>query len=142
MHTSIFKVLLLYVSSIFLLLKISTFWFSLFLFQRYPVVMSTYLGIMGRVLLQNARFFSLLLSQMACELGQEVRFIVLLYPFGFFVSWYFSSVTLRSLAFFWHEETFPSVTCACSCSVNLEKGLLPLFFSFPWTPCNNFYMLS
>lgn len=42
------------------------------------MVMSTYLGIMGRVLLQNARFFSLLLSQMACELGQEVRFIVLL----------------------------------------------------------------
>ncbi|NWV89006.1 IPO11 protein, partial [Machaerirhynchus nigripectus] len=40
--------------------------------ERYPVVMSTYLGIMGRVLLQNARFFSLLLSQMACELGQEV----------------------------------------------------------------------
>ncbi|XP_063036786.1 importin-11 isoform X1 [Melospiza melodia melodia] len=39
--------------------------------ERYPVVMSTYLGIMGRVLLQNARFFSLLLSQMACELGQE-----------------------------------------------------------------------
>ncbi|NXX40800.1 IPO11 protein, partial [Tricholaema leucomelas] len=40
--------------------------------ERYPVVMSTYLGIMGRVLLQNTRFFSLLLSQMACELGQEV----------------------------------------------------------------------
>ncbi|XP_054373877.1 importin-11 isoform X2 [Molothrus ater] len=40
--------------------------------ERYPVVMSTYLGIMGRVLLQNARFFSLLLSQMACELGQEL----------------------------------------------------------------------
>ncbi|NWW12181.1 IPO11 protein, partial [Oreocharis arfaki] len=40
--------------------------------ERYPVVMSTYLGIMGRVLLQNARFFSLLLSQMSCELGQEV----------------------------------------------------------------------
>lgn len=40
--------------------------------ERYPVVMSTYLGIMGRVLLQNARFFSLLLGQMACELGQEL----------------------------------------------------------------------
>ncbi|XP_071587673.1 importin-11 isoform X4 [Heliangelus exortis] len=40
--------------------------------ERYPVVMSTYLGIMGRVLLQNASFFSLLLSQVACELGQEM----------------------------------------------------------------------
>ncbi|XP_052632641.1 importin-11 isoform X1 [Harpia harpyja] len=40
--------------------------------ERYPVVMSTYLGIMGRVLLQNARFFSLLLNQVACELGQEL----------------------------------------------------------------------
>ncbi|KAK4815590.1 hypothetical protein QYF61_004805, partial [Mycteria americana] len=40
--------------------------------RRYPVVMSTYLGIMGRILLQNAGFFSLLLSQMACELGQEL----------------------------------------------------------------------
>ncbi|NWS14580.1 IPO11 protein, partial [Pachyramphus minor] len=40
--------------------------------ERYPVVMSTYLGIMGRVLLQNARVFSLLLSQVACELGQEL----------------------------------------------------------------------
>ncbi|KAF1476266.1 Importin-11, partial [Pygoscelis antarcticus] len=40
--------------------------------ERYPVVMSTYLGIMGRVLLQNASFFSLLLSQMARELGQEL----------------------------------------------------------------------
>ncbi|NXS61659.1 IPO11 protein, partial [Brachypteracias leptosomus] len=40
--------------------------------ERYPVVMSTYLGIMGRVLLQNARFFSLLVSQMACALGQEL----------------------------------------------------------------------
>ncbi|NXN07176.1 IPO11 protein, partial [Indicator maculatus] len=44
--------------------------------ERYPVVMSTYLGIMGRVLLQNARFFSLLLSQMACELGQELDHIL------------------------------------------------------------------
>ncbi|XP_069737222.1 importin-11 isoform X2 [Phaenicophaeus curvirostris] len=40
--------------------------------ERNPVVMSTYLGIMGRVLLQNASFFSLLLSQMACEFGQEL----------------------------------------------------------------------
>ncbi|NXJ84659.1 IPO11 protein, partial [Trogon melanurus] len=39
--------------------------------ERYPVVMSTYLGIMGRVLLQNARFFSLVLSQVSSELGQE-----------------------------------------------------------------------
>ncbi|NXP02522.1 IPO11 protein, partial [Thinocorus orbignyianus] len=40
--------------------------------ERYPVVMSTYLGIVGRVLLQNTSFFSLFLSQMACELGQEL----------------------------------------------------------------------
>nr|XP_020639328.1 importin-11 isoform X1 [Pogona vitticeps] len=39
--------------------------------ERYPVVMSTYLGVIGRVLLQNKGFFSLLLNQMACELGQE-----------------------------------------------------------------------
>ncbi|KAJ7335927.1 hypothetical protein JRQ81_013868 [Phrynocephalus forsythii] len=39
--------------------------------ERYPVVMSTYLGVIGRVLLQNKSFFSLLLNQMACELGQE-----------------------------------------------------------------------
>lgn len=43
------------------------------------MVMSTYLGIMGRVLLQNARFFSLLLSEMAHELGQEVRIFVLVF---------------------------------------------------------------
>lgn len=41
--------------------------------QRYPVVMSTYLGIMGRVLLQNSSFFSSLLTQMAPECNQEVR---------------------------------------------------------------------
>ncbi|TFK15706.1 cAMP-specific 3',5'-cyclic phosphodiesterase 4D-like [Platysternon megacephalum] len=41
--------------------------------ERYPVVMSTYLGVIGRVLLQNASFFSLLLSQMACECGQELN---------------------------------------------------------------------
>ncbi|CAI5787518.1 importin-11 isoform X1 [Podarcis lilfordi] len=39
--------------------------------ERYPVVMSTYLGVIGRVLLQNKSFFSLLLNQMACESGQE-----------------------------------------------------------------------
>lgn len=41
--------------------------------QRYPVVMSTYLGIMGRVLLQNSSFFSSLLTQMASECSQKVR---------------------------------------------------------------------
>ncbi|CAG5924044.1 unnamed protein product, partial [Menidia menidia] len=40
--------------------------------ERYPVVMSTYLGIMGRVLLQNASFFSSLLTQMASECNQEM----------------------------------------------------------------------
>uniref|UniRef100_A0A672GE66 Importin-11 n=1 Tax=Salarias fasciatus TaxID=181472 RepID=A0A672GE66_SALFA len=40
--------------------------------ERYPVVMSTYLGIMGRVLLQNSSFFSSLLAQMASENNQEV----------------------------------------------------------------------
>ncbi|XP_068167834.1 importin-11 isoform X1 [Antennarius striatus] len=40
--------------------------------ERYPVVMSTYLGIMGRVLLQNSTFFSSLLSQMASECSQEM----------------------------------------------------------------------
>ncbi|XP_037114580.1 importin-11 [Syngnathus acus] len=40
--------------------------------ERYPVVMSTYLGIMGRILLQNSSFFSSLLTQMASELGQEI----------------------------------------------------------------------
>ncbi|XP_025019840.1 importin-11 isoform X2 [Python bivittatus] len=39
--------------------------------ERYPVVMSTYLGVIGRVLLQNKSFFSLLLNQMACEFNQE-----------------------------------------------------------------------
>ena len=41
--------------------------------QRYPVVMSTYLGVMGRVLLQNTSFFSSLLSEMAHKFNQEVR---------------------------------------------------------------------
>ncbi|XP_078253485.1 importin-11 isoform X3 [Rhinoraja longicauda] len=38
--------------------------------ERYPVVMSTYLGITGRVLLQNTVFFSSLLNQIALELNQ------------------------------------------------------------------------
>uniref|UniRef100_A0A3P9HP15 Importin-11 n=1 Tax=Oryzias latipes TaxID=8090 RepID=A0A3P9HP15_ORYLA len=40
--------------------------------ERYPVVMSTYLGIMGRILLQNSSFFSSLLSKMASECRQEM----------------------------------------------------------------------
>uniref|UniRef100_A0A8B9JDS4 Importin-11 n=1 Tax=Astyanax mexicanus TaxID=7994 RepID=A0A8B9JDS4_ASTMX len=40
--------------------------------QRYPVVMSVYLGVIGRVLLQNSSFFSALLSQMAIESNQEM----------------------------------------------------------------------
>ncbi|XP_047197226.1 importin-11 [Hippoglossus stenolepis] len=40
--------------------------------ERYPVVMSTYLGIMGRVLLQNSSFFSSLLTQIASECSQEM----------------------------------------------------------------------
>uniref|UniRef100_A0A8C5GEE3 Importin-11 n=1 Tax=Gouania willdenowi TaxID=441366 RepID=A0A8C5GEE3_GOUWI len=40
--------------------------------ERYPVVMSTYLGIMGRVMLQNSSFFSSLLGQMASESSQEM----------------------------------------------------------------------
>uniref|UniRef100_A0A7N9AV75 Importin-11 n=1 Tax=Mastacembelus armatus TaxID=205130 RepID=A0A7N9AV75_9TELE len=40
--------------------------------ERYPVVMSTYLGIMGRVLLQNSSFFFSLLAQMASECSQEM----------------------------------------------------------------------
>lgn len=40
--------------------------------ERYPVVMSTYLGIMGRVLLQNSALFSSLLTQMATEFHQEM----------------------------------------------------------------------
>lgn len=51
-------------------------WLRVYDLQRYPVVMSTYLGIMGRVLLQNSSFFSSLLSQMASECNQEVRFDV------------------------------------------------------------------
>ncbi|KAG7262788.1 hypothetical protein CRUP_016587, partial [Coryphaenoides rupestris] len=40
--------------------------------ESYPVVMSTYLGIIGRVLLQNSSFFSSLLTQMASECNQGV----------------------------------------------------------------------
>ncbi|XP_005604289.1 importin-11 isoform X2 [Equus przewalskii] len=40
--------------------------------ERYPVVMSTYLGVMGRVLLQNASFFSSLLNEMAHKFNQEM----------------------------------------------------------------------
>lgn len=44
--------------------------------QTYPVAMSTYLGIMGRVLLQNSSFFSSLLTQMASECSQKVSPVV------------------------------------------------------------------
>uniref|UniRef100_A0A3Q2QX65 Importin-11 n=1 Tax=Fundulus heteroclitus TaxID=8078 RepID=A0A3Q2QX65_FUNHE len=44
--------------------------------ERYPVVMSTYLGIMGRVLLQNFSFFSSLLAQMASECNQEMDLLL------------------------------------------------------------------
>lgn len=37
------------------------------------MVMSTYLGVMGRILLQNSGFFKSLLTQMAVEFNQEVR---------------------------------------------------------------------
>uniref|UniRef100_A0A671TIP2 Importin-11 n=1 Tax=Sparus aurata TaxID=8175 RepID=A0A671TIP2_SPAAU len=40
--------------------------------ERYPVVMSTYLGILGRVLLQNSSFFYSLLTQMASECSQKM----------------------------------------------------------------------
>ncbi|XP_063043759.1 importin-11 [Engraulis encrasicolus] len=40
--------------------------------ERYPVVMSTYLGVTGRILLQNSSFFSALLQQMAQEFQQEM----------------------------------------------------------------------
>uniref|UniRef100_A0AAR2J920 Importin-11 n=1 Tax=Pygocentrus nattereri TaxID=42514 RepID=A0AAR2J920_PYGNA len=40
--------------------------------ERYPVVMSVYLGVIGRVLLQNSSFFTALLSQMALEFNQEM----------------------------------------------------------------------
>uniref|UniRef100_A0A4X1URT4 Importin-11 n=1 Tax=Sus scrofa TaxID=9823 RepID=A0A4X1URT4_PIG len=40
--------------------------------ERYPVVMSTYLGVMGRVLLQNTSFFSSLLNEMARTFNQEM----------------------------------------------------------------------
>ncbi len=37
------------------------------------MVMSTYLGVTGRILLQNSGFFTSLLTQMAVEFNQEVR---------------------------------------------------------------------
>lgn len=40
--------------------------------ERYPVVMSIYLAVMGRVLLQNASFFSSLLNEMGHEFNQEM----------------------------------------------------------------------
>ncbi|XP_049624792.1 LOW QUALITY PROTEIN: importin-11 [Suncus etruscus] len=40
--------------------------------ERYPVVMSTYLGVLGRVLLQNTSFFSSLLNEMAHKFNQEM----------------------------------------------------------------------
>ncbi|XP_058165263.1 importin-11 [Dasypus novemcinctus] len=40
--------------------------------ERYPVVMSTYLGVIGRVLLQNTSFFSSLLNEMAHKFNQEM----------------------------------------------------------------------
>ncbi|XP_036265603.1 importin-11 isoform X1 [Pipistrellus kuhlii] len=40
--------------------------------ERYPVVMSTYLGVMGRVMLQNTSFFSSLLNVMAHKCNQEM----------------------------------------------------------------------
>ncbi|XP_072272468.1 importin-11 [Pyxicephalus adspersus] len=39
--------------------------------ERYPVVMSTYLGVLGRVLLQNKNCFFTLLNQMSLECSQE-----------------------------------------------------------------------
>ncbi|KAI7797680.1 putative importin-11, partial [Triplophysa rosa] len=39
--------------------------------ERYPVVMSTHLGVTGRILLQNSGFFTSLLTQMAAEFNQE-----------------------------------------------------------------------
>ncbi|MEE6458369.1 hypothetical protein FKM82_000265 [Ascaphus truei] len=40
--------------------------------ERYPVVMATYLGILGRVLLQNTSCFSSLLYQMSQEYNEEI----------------------------------------------------------------------
>uniref|UniRef100_A0A8C6TS83 Importin-11 n=1 Tax=Neogobius melanostomus TaxID=47308 RepID=A0A8C6TS83_9GOBI len=46
---------------------------EVFWMERYPVVMATYLGIIGRVLLQNSSFFSSFLTQMASECSQEME---------------------------------------------------------------------
>lgn len=94
-------------------------------------MMSTYLGIMGRVLLQNARFFSLLLSQMACELGQEVRFFVL---FLFF--WVFgvriSAVLHREvLLSFDLKKLFPLLCMLVPAQFILKRDSFPSFSPFP-----------
>lgn len=99
---------------------------GLLLFQRYPVVMSTYLGIMGRVLLQNTRFFSLLLSQMACELGQEVRIL----------SCYFSWIAFGSPAFFWPERPFPCCSVLVDPQSTLERDSFPFFWFSFWLSCS------
>ncbi|XP_076859386.1 importin-11 isoform X2 [Brachyhypopomus gauderio] len=44
--------------------------------ERYPVVMSTYLGVIGRVLLQNSSFFKSLLMQMAMEYNKEMHHLL------------------------------------------------------------------
>ncbi|XP_040196349.1 importin-11 [Rana temporaria] len=44
--------------------------------ERYPVVMSTYLGVLGRVLLQNKICFSSLLNQMSQECNQEANIVL------------------------------------------------------------------
>ncbi|KAM5193189.1 importin-11 isoform 1-T2 [Mantella aurantiaca] len=44
--------------------------------ERYPVVMSTYLGVLGRVLLQNKNCFSSLLNQMSQECNQEANLVL------------------------------------------------------------------
>ncbi|XP_066514944.1 importin-11 [Hoplias malabaricus] len=44
--------------------------------ERYPVVMSVYLGVMGRVLLQNSSFFTELLYQISQEIHQEVQCVL------------------------------------------------------------------
>uniref|UniRef100_A0A8C5N0A2 Importin-11 n=1 Tax=Leptobrachium leishanense TaxID=445787 RepID=A0A8C5N0A2_9ANUR len=44
--------------------------------ERYPVVMSTYLGILGRIMLQNQGCFSALLCQMSQECNEEADTIL------------------------------------------------------------------
>lgn len=92
------------------------------------MVMSTYLGIMGRVLLQNARFFSLLLSQMACELGQEVRFIVLL---GFLYLGISAVLHRVSLPSFDLNKLSPLLSMLVPAQLILKRGSSPSFSPFP-----------